>query len=71
MQAARMGHWKAVRPKPDAKLELFNLKSDPLEQTDVSARNPDVLARMEALIRNARVPPRPQKDPPQDFVRRL
>ena len=23
-----MGNWKAVRPAPDAKLELYNLKND-------------------------------------------
>ena len=71
MQAARTGDWKAVRPKPDAKLELYNLKSDPLEQTELGTRNPDVLARMEALMRDARLPPRPQKDPPQDFAREI
>jgi arylsulfatase A-like enzyme len=67
MQAARMGDWKAVRPAPNAKLELYNLKRDPLEQTDVSAGNTDVLAKMERLMKQARVPPRPQSDPPQDF----
>jgi arylsulfatase A-like enzyme len=69
MQAARKGDWKAVRPKPDAKLELYNLRRDPFEQNDVSAEHPGVVAQMEAAMRQARVPPRPQKDPPQDFLK--
>jgi arylsulfatase len=69
MQAARMGEWKAVRPKPNAKLELYNLARDPFEQTDISAKHPDVVNKIEALMRESRVPPRPQKDPPQDFAK--
>jgi arylsulfatase A-like enzyme len=70
MQAARMGDWKAVRPQPDGKLELYNLRTDPFETKDVSAREPKVLAQMEAILKEARVPPRPQADPPQDFTKR-
>lgn len=71
MQAIRAGDWKAVRPKPDARVELYNLKSDPFEQKDVSAENPQVASKLEALMRSARVPPRPQTDPPQDFAKRI
>jgi arylsulfatase A len=69
MQAARMGDWKAVRPQPDGKLELYNLKADPYESRDVSAQEPKVLAQLELFLKEARVPPRPQADPPQDFRR--
>jgi hypothetical protein len=70
MQAARMGDWKAVRPQPNGKLELYNLRTDPFEAKDVSAEQPKVLAQMEAILKEARVPPRPQADPPQDFLKR-
>ncbi|HYO81866.1 MAG TPA: hypothetical protein VES20_10720, partial [Bryobacteraceae bacterium] len=69
MQAARMGDWKAVRPEPNGELELYNLRSDPNETTDVSKQHAEVLAQLTGYLQSARVPPRPQKDPPQDFVR--
>jgi arylsulfatase A-like enzyme len=58
-QCVRADDWKAVRqrlnPGPNAKLdpgpvELYNLKSDPAETTDVAAKYPDVLARMSKLL---------------------
>jgi arylsulfatase A len=70
MQAARMGDWKAVRPKPDGPLELYNLKSDPHETKDVSAQEPKILAQLESYLKQAHVPPRRQADPPQDFAKR-
>jgi arylsulfatase A-like enzyme len=69
MQAARMGDWKAIRPKPGGPIELYNLKADPYEQRDVSADQPETLAKFEAFLRQARVRPRPQPDPPKDFTR--
>ena len=51
-QALRMGDWKAVRD--DGKLELFNLKDDVGEKTDVAARHPDVVAKIDALMKSAR-----------------
>jgi arylsulfatase A len=67
MQAARMGEWKAVRPQPNGKLELYNLRTDPYEALDQASSKPDVLARFETFLRSARTKPRPQPDPPQDF----
>ncbi len=62
-QGVRMGDWKAVRPKPDAELELFNLASDPSEKTDVAAGNPEVMGRITEYLKTARVEPRPQTQP--------
>ena len=67
MQAVRYGDWKAVRPKPNAPLELYNLKEDIGETRDVAAGNPKVMARIEAYLKTARVEPRPQIQPPHDY----
>jgi arylsulfatase A len=63
-QAVRMGDWKAVRPKPNAPLELYGLKTDIGETRNVAAGNPKVMARIEKYLETARVEPRPQKEPP-------
>jgi arylsulfatase A-like enzyme len=36
---------------PDLQIELYNLKSDPHETTDVSKQHPDIIAQMEKLMR--------------------
>jgi arylsulfatase A len=59
LAALRMGEWKVVRPKPDGPLELYNLVEDIGETKDVAARNPDVMARMQAQLQAARTEPRP------------
>ena len=53
-QAVRSGPWKAVRLKPGAPLELYNLDKDPTEQRDVAAVNPQVVARIEKHLATAR-----------------
>lgn len=53
-QAVRTGHWKAVRLKKDAPLVLYDLPNDPLEQHDVSADNPEVIAKIEKYLKTAR-----------------
>ncbi len=50
-QAARMGDWKIVRAKAGAKWELYNLKTDPGETRNVAAKNPDVIAKFEKLLK--------------------
>ncbi|MEM7602786.1 MAG: sulfatase-like hydrolase/transferase [Verrucomicrobiota bacterium] len=54
-QAVRAGDWKAFRiaGKP---MSLYNLESDPFETTDVSAQHPDIVAKMEQRMAEARVP---------------
>jgi arylsulfatase A-like enzyme len=53
-QAVRMGRWKAVRLSKDARLELYDLKSDPREAQDVAAAHPDVVKKIEDYLRTAR-----------------
>ncbi|MCL5742298.1 MAG: arylsulfatase [Acidobacteria bacterium] len=67
MQAVRMGDWKAVRPRPDGPLELYSLKDDIAETTNVAAKHPEVLAKIEAYLKTARTEPRPQSGPPTDW----
>lgn len=63
-QALRMGEWKAVRPKPDAALELYHLAQDPGETRNLANDRKDVLARLEKTLAAARTEPRPQSQPP-------
>jgi arylsulfatase A-like enzyme len=53
-QAVRMDRWKALRLKPGAALELYDLEDDPGEQKDVAAAHPDVVARVQAYLETAR-----------------
>lgn len=54
-QAVRMGDWKAVRHGTKKTIELYNLSNDPSEQHDVAAEQPEVVDRIEAFLRTARV----------------
>jgi arylsulfatase len=58
-QAVREGNWKAVRQKLGQKkinTELYDLKADPNETTDVAAKHPDVLKKLEARMVEQHVP---------------
>lgn len=59
-QAVRMGNWKAVRynvlKNPDGPLKLFDLSSDPSESVDLARFYPEVVGRMEMILKTARVP---------------
>jgi arylsulfatase A len=59
IQAVRTGNWKAVRTKPGAPLELYDLGRDIGETSDVAAAHPDVIARIENYLKTARTVPRP------------
>ena len=60
-QCVRVGDWKAVRqhlhPGPRQpqttviKTELYDLAADPAETTDVAAQHPDVLAKLETILK--------------------
>ncbi len=53
-QAVLKGDWKLVKlnlSNPSTtKVELYNLAKDPLEKIDVSAKHPDVVAQLKALL---------------------
>ena len=52
-QAARLGHWKGVRSKPGAPLELYDLATDLGEQHDVAAEHPDIAMKIEMIFASA------------------
>ncbi len=57
-QAVRKGKWKAirlgVRKNPDGPLELYNLRTDPQEKNNIASEHPDIVARMERIMQEAR-----------------
>ncbi|MFO0824524.1 MAG: arylsulfatase [Gemmataceae bacterium] len=58
-QAVIAGNWKAVRQglgKGVVKTELYDLAKDPNETTDVADKNPEVLARLEKLMKEQHTP---------------
>lgn len=48
--SARMGDWKAVVPAGAGAVKLYNLKTDPGEQTDLAASHPETVARVVGLV---------------------
>jgi len=57
--AVRRKHWKAIRPRPNAEWELYDLSRDLEEKTNVAAEHADVLAKMKAFAKQAHQPARP------------
>jgi len=53
-QGVRMGDWKAVRLKPNQKIQLFNLKTDIGEKNDVADQHPDIVAKSQDILKNGR-----------------
>jgi arylsulfatase A-like enzyme len=58
-QAVRMGDWKGVRPEgEDGGLELYDLKRDIGEQQDLSRKHPEIIARIEKIMKTSHDVPR-------------
>ena len=53
--ALRMGNWKGVKTgmkkNPHAPWQLYNLKTDPAETSDVAALHPDILKQFDAIVK--------------------
>jgi arylsulfatase A-like enzyme len=63
MQAVRMGKWKLVRHRSNEPFELYDLSKDISEKNNLAAQHPDIVARIEAYIKQTRREPRPQIEP--------
>ena len=55
VQAVRMGDWKAVRKAAVGEIELYNLRVDVAETTDVAADNPKIVNEMAAIMKSQHV----------------
>jgi arylsulfatase len=59
--AVRMGKWKGIkrdlRKKPDAPLELYNLKNDLSEKDNIAQKHPDIADKIEKIMLEARTRP--------------
>ena len=54
-QALRMGKWKGIRKNVDKdslRVQLYNLEEDIQELNDVSAQNPEIVAKIESIFKN-------------------
>ena len=51
IEAVRQGDWKLLQNSPFEPIQLFNLKTDPLEQNDVSKKQPKVFNHLSAVLR--------------------
>jgi arylsulfatase A len=72
-QAVRWGDWKAVRGRTATEWELYDLKKDEKETTNVVAQHPEVMRKIQAIIAAEHTPERKyEAAPPENaatFVR--
>lgn len=54
-QAVRVGSWKAY-VEAGQTMEIFNLDDDPYEQNDLADKQPDIVQKMQAIIKEAHTP---------------
>ena len=55
-RAVRLGDWKGISSDPARPMELYNLANDLSEQHDVAKDHPDVVKRIEAIMKREHVP---------------
>jgi len=55
-QAVRVGNWKAVRYGNKYHTELYDLENDLYEENDVSARHPDVVIKLNKILKEESKP---------------
>ena len=63
-QAVRIGDWKGYRLGTKAPLELYDLKADPVEKQNIAAAHPDIVRKIEAIMK-AEHSPSPYYDAPE------
>lgn len=62
MQAVRSVNWKLLRHSEEEPWELYDLESDPTETSDLAAKRPELVTRMEKLFQANVSPPPPQRE---------
>lgn len=55
-QAVRIGDWKGIRVGTAEPIHLYNLKEDLLEEKNLAQENPEIVAKMEAVMEIAHHP---------------
>ncbi len=58
-QAVRMGKWKGIRKdifKGNMKIELYDLKKDLSESTDVADQHPEIISQIEGIMKREHIP---------------
>jgi arylsulfatase A len=53
-QAIRMGDWKGVRLDVGRPIELYNLKTDLSEKENVAVKHPEIVSKIDVLMKSAR-----------------
>jgi arylsulfatase A-like enzyme len=53
-QAIRMGKWKALRVKPDSRIELYDLDKNVGESHDLADEHPKLATKMDEMLRTVR-----------------
>jgi arylsulfatase len=54
-----MGEWKGIRKdifKGNMKIELYNLKNDLTESKDVADQNPEIVSKIEEIMKKEHTP---------------
>ncbi len=55
-QAVRMGNWKGIRVGTAEPIHLYDLSADLLEQNNLAEEHPDIVTKMEAVMKEAHTP---------------
>ncbi|MGH7959939.1 MAG: arylsulfatase [Opitutaceae bacterium] len=65
-QAVRWNEWKAIRVRAAGEWQLYNLKTDEQETTNVIAQHPDVMQKINAIIAAEHTPERTYEAAPKE-----
>ena len=68
--AVIMNRWKGIKQKMNQgknQLELYDLSTDPKETTDVAAKNPEIVAKIQEIMKGQHIPSKEFPLPSVDF----